>query len=73
MRSLSLQQEFLLTMMRVRTGILLQDLPFLFQISLGLVSNKFPWAWLAMYILTSFPQKTNLRKKLSFLVILMLT
>ena len=41
MRSLSLQQEFLLTMMGVRTGILLQDLPFLFQISLGLVSNIF--------------------------------
>ena len=41
LRSLSLEQEFLLTMMRIRTGILLQDLAFRFQISLGLVSNIF--------------------------------
>ena len=41
LRSLSLEQEFLLTMIRIRTGILLQDLSFRFQISLGLVSNIF--------------------------------
>ena len=41
LRSLSLEQEFLLTMMRITTGILLQDLSFRFKISLGLVSNIF--------------------------------
>ena len=41
LRSLSLEQEFLLAMMRIRTGILFQDLAFRFQISLGLLSNIF--------------------------------
>ena len=41
LRSLKLKQEFLLTMIKIRTGILLQDLAFHFQIFLGLVSNIF--------------------------------
>ena len=38
-RKLSLQQEFLLTMMRLRLGLLIKDLAFRFQISPGRVSQ----------------------------------
>ena len=56
LRSLSLEQEFLLTMMRIRTGIPLQDLAFRFQISLCLVSNTTwvnflskEWKWIVTW------------------------
>lgn len=41
LRALDLEQEFLLTMVRLKTGIMTQDLAFRFQISEGLVSVLF--------------------------------
>ena len=38
-RKLSLQQEFLLTMMRLRLGLLTDDLAFRFQVSGGKISQ----------------------------------
>ena len=38
-RKLSLQQEFLLTMMRLRLGLLTDDLAFRFQVSDGKISQ----------------------------------
>ena len=47
LRCISLEQEFLLTMMRLRLGLLVDDLAFLFEISEGLTSSIFT-TWLRL-------------------------
>jgi hypothetical protein len=68
-RKLTLEQEFLMVMMRLRMGLLVEDLAFRFQVSTGLVSSVFQtWiklmrrelAWLIMW-----PSKAITRKNLA--------
>ena len=46
-RKLTLEQEFLLTMMRLRVGLLVEDLAFRFEVSSGLVASIF-FTWVRL-------------------------
>ena len=67
-KKLSLEQEFFLVMLRLRMGLLLQDLAFRFQISTGLASQFFTtWIKLLSRELKFFilwPSKADVRKAL---------
>ena len=56
-RVLSLEQEFLMVMMRLRMGLLLEDVAFRFQVATGLVSSIFQ-TWIRL-----------MRKELSWLIV----
>ncbi|GFR82126.1 THAP domain-containing protein 4 [Elysia marginata] len=67
-KKLSLEQEFFLVMLRLRMGLIVQDLAFRFQISCGLVSQIFT-TWVKLLckeykFLVLWPSKPDIRQSL---------